>query len=241
MTINRKLLAGVFISMSILINSCSVEDGEDGLTGPQGEQGEIGLQGEEGPQGPQGEAGPQGEQGEPGEDGQDGNMNVIASDWLNIESVPDIFNYSDSYPMLTLDIDVPELTSEIAEQGLVLIYAKINVYSMLEMETIPSMDNTVLLPQSVLVKYDETDFSEERFEYSFTEGSIRITLFSYTLIMGGFEVGMPDKGPSVSKDEEYELSLRYIFVPSAVLAKNNTENLKKMSYEEVVSYLEINK
>ena len=46
MTINRKLLAGVFISMSIIINSCSVEDGADGLMGPQGEQGEIGPQGE---------------------------------------------------------------------------------------------------------------------------------------------------------------------------------------------------
>jgi len=269
MTINRKLLAGVFISMSILINSCSVEDGEDGLIGPKGEQGEVGPQGEQGaqgrqgaqgqqgpqgeqgeagepgpqgevgeqgPQGEQGEMGLQGEQGEPGQDGEDGNINVIASDWFNFESVYETFEPTGNSFFLTYNWSVPELTTNIADGGMVLVYAQINAYGMYGMETIPSMDNTVALPQSVLVLYDESDIIEERFEYSFTEGSIQISLYAHTFIMEG---DMIDKGPSISKDEEYEMSLRYVLVPSGALAKNNIENLKKMSYQEVVSYLEI--
>lgn len=224
MTINRKLLAGVFISMSVIFNSCSVEDGEDGLIGPQGERGEIGPQG------------PEGERGEPGEDGEDGNMNVIASDWFNVESVNDIFDYSESYPLLTYNWDVPELTSDIAEGGAVLVYAKINAYGTMGFETIPNLDNIISLPQQVIVFYDEGETSKEVFDYSFSEGNILISLYAETLIMDG----LSGKGIKTSKDEEYEISLRYILAPSNIMGKNTIENLKKMSYQQVVSYLRIN-
>ena len=163
-------------------------------------------------------------------------MNVIASDWFHVERVSDTFEFSESYPLITYDWAVPELSSSIVDSGMVLVYAQINAYGMYDMETIPSLDNIVALPQSVLVLHDETDVSEERYEYSFSEGNIAITLYAHTLIMGG---AMIDKGPSMSKDEEYEISLRYVLVPSGALAKNKVENLKKMSYQEVVSYLGI--
>jgi hypothetical protein len=261
MKLFRKLAIAAMVTASICLHlSCSVEDGVDGLMGPQGEQGEVGPQGEPGPQGPQGEQGdpgpqgeqgpqgqqgPQGEQGVPGTDGidgvdgvdgQDGNMNVIASDWLHVPAVLDLFEYSESYPLLTFDWDVPELTEEIANGGVVMVYAQIYIYGTNGVETVPNMDNIVSLPQQVIVIYNEDEIGKDVFDYSFSPGNILISIYSESIIMNQ-EVF---KRASMAKEEELEISLRYVLAPSGTLGKGAIENLKKMTYEEAVAYLGIN-
>ncbi|MEM7656554.1 MAG: hypothetical protein AAF399_10530 [Bacteroidota bacterium] len=73
--------------------------------------------------GPQGPRGPQGPQGPPGATGADGNANVIsinyaadAGHWYDV-GTPGVEGY-----FLALDLEVPEITADIVEFGLVLVY-----------------------------------------------------------------------------------------------------------------------
>ncbi|MCB0372444.1 MAG: collagen-like protein [Muricauda sp.] len=100
----------VFISMalsSVLVASCSPEDGADGAVGPQGPQGEQGV------------AGPQGEQGDQGEQGEPGTANVIYSDWVNTELGDNILSTSASFT-----IDAPEIDADMLNFGTILVYAR---------------------------------------------------------------------------------------------------------------------
>ena len=163
-------------------------------------------------------------------------MNVIASDWLHVPAVLDLFEYSDSHPLLTYNWDVPQLTEDIANGGVVLVYAQIYIYGSNGTETVPNTDNIVSLPQQVIVFYNEDEIGKDVFDYSFSPGNILISIYSESIIMNN-EVF---KGVSMGKDEELEISLRYVLAPSGALGKGTIENLKKMTYEEAVAYLGIN-
>lgn len=81
-----------------------------------------GPAGEEGPQGSQGPAGDQGPTGE------DGNANVIASDWITPTAyilTEDVFGID----YIEHDLSAPEITQEIINSGVVLVYGKLNGYS----------------------------------------------------------------------------------------------------------------
>lgn len=95
------------LSVVIALGACSAEDGQDGAIGPQGPQGE------QGPQGPQGDQGDQGEQGETG------TANVIYSDWIDSELDNNIIATGAGF-----DIDAPDLTQEIIDEGVVLVFGR---------------------------------------------------------------------------------------------------------------------
>ncbi|MEL6975616.1 MAG: hypothetical protein AAGL29_09520 [Bacteroidota bacterium] len=99
--------SAAFLFSLFLLASCSGEDGEMGVQGPQGEQGPQGVQGEQGPQGDQ------------GEQGETGTANVIYSEWIDSE-----FDNNVIATGVGFDIDVPDLTQEIVNQGVVLVFGR---------------------------------------------------------------------------------------------------------------------
>jgi len=109
-----KLIGSVLaVTLLTILGSCSSEDGQDGAIGPQG------TQGEQGSQGPQGEQGSQGEQGDQGEQGETGTANVIYSDWIDSEFDNNIIATGSGF-----DIDAPDLTSDIINEGVVLVFGR---------------------------------------------------------------------------------------------------------------------
>lgn len=93
--------------MIAIISSCA----EDGAPGDIGPPGPAGSQGE------QGEQGPQGDQGEPG------TANVTYSDWFTITQS----DWSGIGSIkITEAIDAPEVTEEIIDKGVVLVYHQFN-------------------------------------------------------------------------------------------------------------------
>ena len=73
--------------------------------------------------GPQGPIGPQGQDGLNGRDGLDGNANVIS---INYAADPshwyDVGTPGEDDYFMALDLDVPEITQDIVDNGLVLVY-----------------------------------------------------------------------------------------------------------------------
>lgn len=121
--------------MASLIMSCSQDDASDGAIGPQGPQGEQGPkgdkgdpgqdgaaanQGAQGEQGEQGVQGPKGDQGDQGPKGDTGTANVIYSDWIP-SGFPETIN--DNFEQWSLI--APELTQEIHDTGVILVYARV--------------------------------------------------------------------------------------------------------------------
>jgi hypothetical protein len=75
----------------------------------------------EGPEGPAGAAGANGTNGTNGTDGTDGNANVIYSDWI----IPTWEQFSEfSVNMQKADLDVTDLTQDVLDNGVVLVYWK---------------------------------------------------------------------------------------------------------------------
>lgn len=92
-----KFSTSLIIAFSFLLINTSCE-GEDGAIGPQGEQGA---------------------QGEQGTQGNPGTANVIYSDWIasGLEQ-----NVSDGFD--AFDINASEITQEVMDTGVILVYAK---------------------------------------------------------------------------------------------------------------------
>lgn len=105
--------------------SCS----EDGAVGPQGTSGQNGTDGTDGTNGTD------------GTDGQDGNANVISSDWFT----PSSYTLSTGFggiKLLDHDQAAPEITQEIIDNGVVLVYGKLNGYT----SSVWPTDQIALLP-----------------------------------------------------------------------------------------------
>lgn len=105
------------VACTIVLLSCSTNDGEQGIPGPQGEQGIPGPQGEQGQQGEQGPPGQPGEDGQDGtdgQDGQDGNANVTSYLFTD-QTLTTGFNNP---------FEIPAITQEIMDHGVVLGYMR---------------------------------------------------------------------------------------------------------------------
>ncbi len=102
---------------SVLFLTCS-KDGENGGIGPKGNQGEQGIAGTDGV-GEQGIAGSDG-QGEQEEQGETGTANVIYSDWITLDFGDTPINTTS----ISQNVDVPDLTQEIKDNGVVLVYSR---------------------------------------------------------------------------------------------------------------------
>jgi hypothetical protein len=74
--------------------------------------------------------GPRGPQGPPGQDGRDGNANVFSINYeVLIEDWYDVGTPGTDEFFLAVDLDVPEITSDIVENGVVLVYYRADLNS----------------------------------------------------------------------------------------------------------------
>ncbi len=98
--------------------------GPAGVAGPAGQQGIPGVDGEaQGVPGPAGPAGADGADGANGTNGADGTANVIYSPMITIKKNDwNVTVISGQTQFQTAQIDVPELTQDIFEKGVVLVY-----------------------------------------------------------------------------------------------------------------------
>ncbi|NMH89141.1 hypothetical protein [Flavivirga algicola] len=200
----KNLIKYVTIALlSIAIFSC---DGEDGAIGPQG------------PQGPQGDQGQQGLQGDPGAPGDPGTANVIYSDWIE----HGFGNSPVGSSAAGFDIEAPEITNDILNNGVVLIYGRRAVLSDGEIETTfyqlpytfygsldvefryriqPPTDDSNGAIRIQVKKLDDTDLNAD---------AVLISAYRYVIIPGG----QSNTGKSIS-------------------------NYKKMSYEEIANLFDL--
>ncbi|MFS4454792.1 hypothetical protein [Maribacter sp. 2304DJ31-5] len=200
MKFTKKLL-GLFIAVSLLM-ACSAEDGEDGAIGPSGSQGE------------QGPAGPQGEQGDPG------TANVIYSGWIG----HGFGNSPVESSAAGFDIEAPEITNAILNNGVILVYGRrlnnvaeeadltyyllpYTFYGSLQVEyryrIEPPTDSSNGVIRVQVRKLDDTDLNAD---------ATLISGYRYVIIPGGTEAG----------------------------GKSSTAvDYSKMSYEEITSLFKI--
>lgn len=107
----------LFIVAALFFTSCN----KTGPVGPQGEQGPAGLKGEPGQAGAQGPAGVKGDKGETGAQGPAGSANVKSKTfqpatitWASTSM------YGTNY--LTASLAIPQITQDIVNNGVVLVY-----------------------------------------------------------------------------------------------------------------------
>lgn len=187
------------------------EDGEDGeaqgIPGEQGEQGPEGPQGEQGVQGEQGETGPQGPQGPKGDQGDQGNpgtANVIYSEWIPSGFPANINSNFDQWEMYA-----PELTQEIHDSGVILVYARVGTL-------IYSIPNTFFT-------------SNEHWEFRLLDTNDTLIAIRVNSINGG-TIG----NPFLDGDFRYILIAGGIAASS-----KSMDDYSKMSYKEVVERFNI--
>lgn len=187
-------------------------DGE--ALGVPGQQGEQGVQGEQGAEGAQGEQGPLGENGTDGSDGADGadgqqgetgTANVIYSDWIASDFPTTINNTFDQW-----EIFAPELTQEIHDTGVILVYARIGtlIYK---------------LPDSFFVSIQE--------HWNFRLLDTNDTLIAIRVhSIDGSNIGTP----FLNGD------FRYVIIPGGAAASGKSSmDYTKMSYEEITAHFGI--
>lgn len=188
------------------------EDGQDGealgVPGPQGEQGEPGADGAQGPQGEQGEAGAQGPTGLQGEQGETGSANVIYSNWIASEFPSSINSDFDQWEMFA-----PELTQEIHDTGVILVYAR---------------KGNLIYPVPVTF-FDTIDESWNFRLLDINDTMIAVRVHS----VNGGTIGQP----YLNGD------FRYILIPGGVVSsgKTTSADYSKMSYDEITSHFNIPK
>lgn len=216
-----KIKTSLLMVLILITSSCS-KDSVAGETGPQGIQGEQGIQGDKG----EGEQGVQGEQGTPGENGQDGNANVRSkiltltnTDWLfPVQSIRlqngRVIQISQAR---YVDLDVPELTEDMDQNGMILLFIKLR-----------SGGSWQPLPY----ENDLGDFYEYiRYETSIGKIQLQFGWFG-------------NNPPLSSALETYVMSdypIKYILVEGNAIGKTKVtiKQLKKMSYEEVMDYFDL--
>ncbi len=115
-TVLKLSLFGLMIS-ALLLTFCSTEDGTDGAVGPAGEQGISGI------------------------DGADGNANVMSSDWYTPASYT-LSSGLGSINLLEHNQAASEITQEILDNGIILVYGKLSGYT----STVWSTNTVALMP-----------------------------------------------------------------------------------------------
>ncbi len=192
---STKILLSTFLAIALI--SCSAEDGTDGATGPQGPAGQNGID---------------------GIDGEDGNANVIYSGWQSFQQAQRD-TVIDGTNLKVNHLNAPELTSEIRENGAILVYMRFLTTIMPLPYTSdagagdrPSTVSFVPSPNRLYItRYTHDDSGSIGF------GAVQ---FRYILIPGSTN-GVSGKNNGVPKN----FNVKYTF-----------EELKQMSYEEVIDH-----
>lgn len=117
------------------------QDGQDGNNGLDGQDGADGTNGANGTAGADGTNGTAGADGTNGTDGQDGNANVTSSDWFTASGFTLTTGFGD-IKLLDHDHAATEITQEIIDTGVVLVYGNLRGYT----TTIWPFNQVSLLP-----------------------------------------------------------------------------------------------
>lgn len=210
-TLKNILLIGLF---GLLFIACS-KDGEQGNTGAQGIQGESGVKGADGQDGEQGLSGEDGADGADGQNGTDGTQgetgtaNVIYSEWFT-NTFPEAPIADDNAFSV---VNVPELTEEIKNSGLILVYAR--------RLSGPDSFSVRQLPIIIFEPVNEHYY----FDYNSTNNNLVIRLRT-------------TDGTNINSFVYKEY--RYVIVPGGIPAGGKSSlDYSKMSYEEVAVHFGI--
>ncbi len=187
---STKVFLTAFLAIALV--SCSAEDGSDGATGPQGPAGQNGID---------------------GVDGEDGNANVIDIGWFTPPSYSLTVNFGINY--IEHDEPIDEITQEVVENGVVLIYGKLNGYN----SSIWPYDQIAQLP--ITLTYQNGVTMTDVWTAIVSESNLRIRF-----------VNDDNFYSSISTSH----SFRCIIIPSSKTSKNSSINFSKMSYEEVIDH-----
>ncbi len=141
----------------VFIFSCA----EDGAVGPQGATGAAGVDGQDGTDGADGQDGTD------GADGQDGNANVMSFDWFIPPSYTLTTGFGD-IRLLDYDHAATEITQEIIDTGVVLVYGKLNGYN----QSIWPNNQVSLMP--IVLMYDMDPVEIDTWTAILSVGNIRI-------------------------------------------------------------------
>lgn len=176
-----------------------------------------GAQGPAGPAGPVGPAGPTGATGSP---------NVIYGSWFT----PGTYDATTIFSIKTFTHteEVPEITEEILNTGVVLVYAKLNGYT----TTIWPTDQVGLLPITL----------------TYVDGSTVWDTWSATTSVGELKIAFVNSGNiygSISNQHQF----RYVIIPGGVAASggrvagqlngDDLARLRTMPYAEAMAFLGI--
>ena len=148
-------------------NGTNGVDGEDGPNGVDGQDGTNGVDGQDGTNGVDGQDGTNGIDGQDGTNGLDGNANVMASDWFK----PSSYILSTGFGGINLlehDQAAPEITQEIIDTGVVLVYGKLNGY----ISSVWPTDQVSLLP--ITLTYSVSPANIDTFTALLSVGNIKI-------------------------------------------------------------------
>lgn len=181
----------LFIASSFFILACT----KDGAVGPQGIQGEQGV------------AGADGIDGQDGAQGTTGTANVIYSEWITADfgETPITEEFASD------DIDIPELTDEIKNSGLLIIYGRKLLGTTFQYYTLPFHE------------YSQEQYFFHRFNNH--SSSLKIVIQS---IYEGHIVA------------PYLTEFRYVIVPGGIPSSGKTAlDFSNMSYQEICSHLNI--
>ncbi|SDE35068.1 Collagen triple helix repeat-containing protein [Pricia antarctica] len=248
-----KFIATSVMTATFVLSSCSVDDGAEGLMGPQGIQGEQGFQGERGLQGDQGEKGDPGVDGKDGDNGTDGpdgldgadgkdgadgadglagsdgadgadgangqdgadgqGAEVVASSWITLTANDFLSSQKPDGmgEMYDATYTTPLLTQEALDQDVVLVYLKLNSGQIVLMPYVYHSDDHMAVAYTAFLAQNNL--------------GINMTPSSY-----------------IYNNESLEISVRFVIIPATTLTlpdKSLHKDFKKMTYEEVISYFNL--
>ncbi|MBQ4915908.1 collagen-like protein [Maribacter sp. MMG018] len=178
-----------------------------------GEDGDIGPQGEIGETGPQGE---QGVKGDKGDQGDPGTANVMYSDWLDQD-----FSYLDGARNKSMKVDESRLTRDFLNNGgIVLAFYRSSSNTVYQLPLVYDFASFAVRRSFIAIHF------LDRGEIRFNADSLDDTdLSDYELT--GSSIGEPQ--------------YRYVMIPGGINISGRSEqpNYKKMSYDEIVAYFDL--
>ncbi|MCX7547822.1 hypothetical protein OS188_07645 [Xanthomarina sp. F1114] len=189
----KYLVLALFVAFSF---ACSPEDGEPG------------------PQGPAGIDGVDGADGTDGTDGTDGNANVIYSSWFGPDGQTFISNGYISYA--EFEVNVPELTNDIINNGVVLVYAKLSNY-------VPEV-----WPEGHIAQLPIT-----------IGGGTTDHFYTYYVEESNINIRYRRDGPQPEWIFSSTNRFRYVLIPGNTGARVQQIDYSKMTYEEVINHFNL--
>ncbi|MCX7550666.1 hypothetical protein [Xanthomarina sp. F2636L] len=192
-TISNLISKSKYVLLAFLVIfsfSCSPEDGD---TGPQG---------------------PAGMDGTDGTDGTDGNANVIYSSWFGPDGQTFISNGYTSYA--EFEVSAPELTNDIINNGVVLVYAKFNNY----VPEVWPAGHVAQLPLTI-------------------SGGTTDHIYTYYVEDSNMKIRYRQEGPASTWSFVGVQMFRYVLIPGNIDARAQQIDYSKMTYEEVINHFNL--